>query len=200
MFHEPNLRAYPGGNGNSLLGDLIDATLAKYANLVTVPITSPTQDVLGQKQASRIAYDAALKSGAVSASIVPNTSVQLTAASGLTGTVTVPVTGAKGTTITWGASAGTASKEQYAGQPITYVTLAAGQSVTVSLSLDPRASSSPGAMSRRSGHDVTGRQALGSQPVRVRSGETPGSPVAKPPGPVERPGSKRGGATGRSAA
>jgi len=133
MFHEPNLRAYPGGNGKSLLGDLIDATLAKYANLVTVPITSPTQDGLGQKQASRIAYDAALKSGAVSASIVPNTSVQLTAAAGLKGTVTVPVTGAKGTTITWGSSAGTVSRETYAGQSITYVTLSAGQSVTVSL-------------------------------------------------------------------
>jgi len=133
MFHQPNLRAYSAGK--SLLGDLIDATLAKYSNLVTVPITSPTQDVLGQKQASRMAYDAAFKSGAVTASIVPNTSVTLSAAGGsLAGPVTVPVTGAKGTTITWGSTAGTVSKEQYAGQPITYVTLSAGQSVTVSLS------------------------------------------------------------------
>jgi hypothetical protein len=46
---------------------------------------------------------------------------------------------------------------------------------------------------------LPGRQALDGQPVGVRSGETPGSPVVKPPGPVERPGSKRGGATGRSA-
>ena len=35
--------------------------------------------------------------------------------------------------------------------------------------------------------------------MRVRSGETPRSPVAKPPVSVERPASKRGGATGRSA-
>ena len=127
MFHEPNLRAY--SSGHSLLGDLIDATLAKYSNLVTVPLTSPTQDVLGQKQASRMAYDAAFKSGLVSASIVPNTSVVLTAASGLQGTVTIPVTGAKATT-----ASAPVTKEQYAGQPITYVTLSAGQSVTLSLS------------------------------------------------------------------
>ncbi len=41
-------------------------------------------------------------------------------------------------------------------------------------------------------NDVTNRQAEGSQPVRVRSGETPRSPVAKPPCVVERPGAKRG--------
>jgi hypothetical protein len=37
-----------------------------------------------------------------------------------------------------------------------------------------------------------------SQPVRVRSGETPRSPVVKPPCVVERPGSKRGGANDQS--
>jgi hypothetical protein len=94
MFHEPNLRTYSAGK--SLLGDLIDATLAKYSNLVTVPLVSPTQDVLGQKQASRMAYDAAFKSGAVTASIVPNTSVTMSAASGLAGTVTGSVTGRRG--------------------------------------------------------------------------------------------------------
>ena len=34
--------------------------------------------------------------------------------------------------------------------------------------------------------------------MRVRSGETPRSPVAKPPCVVERPGSKRGGANDQS--
>jgi hypothetical protein len=41
-------------------------------------------------------------------------------------------------------------------------------------------------------HDVTERQAHGSQPVRVRSGETPGSPVAALPASGEIPGSRRG--------
>jgi hypothetical protein len=44
------------------------------------------------------------------------------------------------------------------------------------------------------------REAQGSQPVRVRSGETPGSPVVRPPCVAERRGAKRGGSTGRSAA
>jgi hypothetical protein len=43
-------------------------------------------------------------------------------------------------------------------------------------------------------HDVTERQAHGSQPVRVRPGETPGSPVARPPASGEIPGSRRGAA------
>ena len=43
-------------------------------------------------------------------------------------------------------------------------------------------------------HDVTERQAHGSQPVQVRSGETPGSPVARPPASGEIPASRRGAA------
>ena len=46
--------------------------------------------------------------------------------------------------------------------------------------------------------DITERQAHVSQPVEVRSGETPGSPVGKPPCVIERWGAKRGGATDRS--
>jgi hypothetical protein len=42
-------------------------------------------------------------------------------------------------------------------------------------------------------HDVTMRQAQGGPPVKVRSGEMPGSLVAKPPRVAERPGAKRGG-------
>src|SRR5665213_3140965 len=52
---------------------------------------------------------------------------------------------------------------------------------------------------QRSSHDITERQAHDDQPVRVRSGETPRSPVVKPPGSAEMPTSKRGGATWQSA-
>ncbi len=52
---------------------------------------------------------------------------------------------------------------------------------------------------RRQVHDVTEQQAHGSQPVRVRSGETPRSPVAEPPASIERSASKRGRASVRSA-
>jgi hypothetical protein len=56
------------------------------------------------------------------------------------------------------------------------------------------ASSSSGAEEHRKEehHDVTERQAHGSQPVGVRSGETPGSPVARPPASGEIPASRRG--------
>jgi hypothetical protein len=54
-------------------------------------------------------------------------------------------------------------------------------------------SSSGATTTRRSICDVTERQAQDGLPVRVRSGETPGSPVVKPPCVVERPGAKRGG-------
>jgi hypothetical protein len=56
------------------------------------------------------------------------------------------------------------------------------------LGLDPRVSSSSGRHQRRSGHDVAEREGLDSQPVRVRSGETPASSVAKPPASVESRG------------
>jgi len=46
---------------------------------------------------------------------------------------------------------------------------------------------------RRDGrHDVKERQVQDSLPVRVRSGEMPGSPVVMPPCVVERPGAERG--------
>jgi hypothetical protein len=45
--------------------------------------------------------------------------------------------------------------------------------------------------SRRGGDGVTERQAHGSQPVQVRSGEMPGFPVARLPASGESPPSKR---------
>src|SRR4029453_5386306 len=55
-------------------------------------------------------------------------------------------------------------------------------------------SSSSGAEEHRKveHYDVTERQAHGSQPVGVRSGETPGPPGAAPPGSGEIPGWRRG--------
>jgi len=119
MFHQPNLRAYDGTH--SLLGDLLDATLDKYSRLVTVPITSPTMNGLGVQQADRMLYNAAWKTGGLSASIVPGKTITLHSDRA----VTVPVTGL---------NAGKAyTVETYAGQKISYVTLAAGQTITLPL-------------------------------------------------------------------
>ena len=56
MFHQSNLRAYDGKN--SLLGDLINATLAKYDKMFALPIRSPSQHDTGLLMAARMAYNA----------------------------------------------------------------------------------------------------------------------------------------------
>ena len=122
MFHQTNLTAYDGVH--SLFSDLMDATMAKYSALVNVPIVSPTEDGLGVKQAMRMAYNDAWKNGGLSGSFVPGVSITLTAQKA----VTVPVTGLKAM------ASPTVTTENYGGQHISYVTLAAGQSVTLPLS------------------------------------------------------------------
>ncbi len=112
MFHAENLHAYDGIH--TLLGDLLDQTLQKYAQYYTLPIQFHTMDKLGQKVAARMQYNNA----GVTASTVPGISITLTAQKA----ATVPVTGLK-----------TDGAETYGGQAISYITLAAGQSVTLPL-------------------------------------------------------------------
>jgi hypothetical protein len=112
MFHQANLRAYDGLH--SLLGDLLDLALAKYTRISAVPIQSPTMDVLGQKFAARMAYNAA----GVTATIEPGVSITITAQKA----AVVPVTGLV-----------TRTSELYAGQYIGYVSVGAGQSVRIRL-------------------------------------------------------------------
>ena len=112
MFHQSNLRAYDGVH--TLLGDLLDATFAKYEALFNLPLLSPTMDVLGAKMANRTAYNVA----GVRATRNPNNTVTLRA----TKAATFPVTGLK-----------TTGSELYGGQYIKTVTLGAGQSVTITL-------------------------------------------------------------------
>ncbi|MDP9159610.1 MAG: hypothetical protein M3O09_05200, partial [Acidobacteriota bacterium] len=112
MFHQPNLRAYDGTH--SLLGDLIDLTFSKYGNLVTFPVLSPTQDTIGAKMSSRALYDTA----GVTGSFIAHQRVMITA----TQAATVPVTGLP-----------SPSAENYGGQTISHVSVAAGQTVTMPL-------------------------------------------------------------------
>ncbi|MFN8466041.1 MAG: hypothetical protein U0X20_10840 [Caldilineaceae bacterium] len=112
MFHQANVRAYDGTN--SLLGNLIDATLAKYSQLSNVPIQFITQHDIGVKMDERMTYNAA----GVTATLTPCQSIVLTSQSN----ARVPLTGvAYGTT------------ESFAGQNISYVDVTASQPVTVSL-------------------------------------------------------------------
>jgi hypothetical protein len=111
MFHQSNLRAYDGTH--TLLGDLLDLTLQKYQQLYNLPPLSPTMDQLGQTMARRMQYNAA----GVTASI---TGLTITLHAGQA--ARVPVTGL----LTLGA-------QSYGGQHISYLNLAAGQSLTLPL-------------------------------------------------------------------
>ena len=113
MFHQANTRDYDGG-GHSLLSDLLTATFGKYTAAATFPIVSPTMDDLAARVTSRMTFNA---SGVV-ATIQPQTSVTIS----VTAAATVPVTGLC-----------VPGAESYGGQTISYLPLAAGQSVTLSL-------------------------------------------------------------------
>ena len=125
MFHQPNLRDY-NGQGNTLLGDLLDAVANKYERLYNFPALSPTMNNLATTLQQRMNYNA---SGVVATRNANNT---------LTLTVTkaarIPVTGlVSGGVVSFTGVKPTISSETYAGQRITYVTLAAGASVTLKL-------------------------------------------------------------------
>ena len=112
MFHQSNLRAYDGTH--TLLGDLLDLTLQKYAQYYNLPILNQTMNALGQTVANWMQYTGA----GVTASIVPGVSITITAQKA----ARVPVTGLNMT-----------GSEVYGGQHISYVNLTAGQSVTLPL-------------------------------------------------------------------
>ena len=103
MFHQANLRAYDGRR--SLLGDLLDATFAKYTAAYNLPVRNLSQHDAGVLMARRMAYDASGVSGV----LVPCTSLTLSAPR----RAVVPITGIAADTT-----------ESYGGQTISYVELA----------------------------------------------------------------------------
>ena len=123
MFHQPNLRDY-NGLGNTLLGDLLDAVANKYERLYNFPALSPTMNNLAVLLQQRQAYN---ESGVVATRNANNT-VTLTVTKG----ARIPVTGlVNGGVVSYTGAAPSITAETYAGQRITYVTLAAGASVTL---------------------------------------------------------------------
>jgi len=112
MFHQANTRNY--GSGQSLLTDLHDSLLTKYAAASKVPIVSDTMDVLGNRVAMRMTYDRSQAAGVIGPGAQITVSV-VNAAS-------VPVTGLC-----------TATAETYAGDTIAYLDLPAGGAATFPL-------------------------------------------------------------------
>ncbi|MEX1019835.1 MAG: hypothetical protein WDZ49_09265 [Litorilinea sp.] len=111
MFHQANVRAYT--SNNSLLGDLIEATLAKYSRVYNLPILGLTQQEIGVRMAERMRYN---NSGA-RATLVPCESITLT----VDNAATVPITG-----LTHGDA-----PRVYGGQTTSFVALEAGASLTI---------------------------------------------------------------------
>jgi len=112
MFHQANLCAYDGIH--SLLGDLLDRTIAKYRRVLVLPVKSPTMTELGHLVQSRMTYNDA----GVAASFVPGSQLTL---SSVNDTV-VPVTGLC-----------SPSGEVYNGECISYVPVTGGQSTSFTL-------------------------------------------------------------------
>jgi peptidoglycan/xylan/chitin deacetylase (PgdA/CDA1 family) len=126
MFHQANMRAYDGTR--SLLGDLIDRTIAKYSTIYNLPPRSRTQRQIGNLMAQRMVLNDAVKpaTGApLTARIVPGTTTSTIVVNNPTGTaVTVPLTGVN--------LSGAASRETYGGQTTSRVVVNGnGASVTV---------------------------------------------------------------------
>ena len=113
MFHQSNLRAYD--NKNSLLGDLINATLAKYNSMYKLPIRSPSQHDTGLLMAARMTYN----DSGVSGRIVLGTTNSI--ALKTVKPVKAPLTG-----INYGTA-----KETYGGQTISTISLGANGTLTI---------------------------------------------------------------------
>ena len=113
MFHQSNLRADNGTN--SMLGDLIDATMKKYNSMYKLPIRSPSQHDAGVLMAARMAYNASGVSGQILLGATNSISLKTI------NPVEAPLTG-----ISYGNS-----KESYGGQTISTISLGANGAATI---------------------------------------------------------------------
>jgi hypothetical protein len=118
MFHQANLRAYDGVH--SLLGDLLDATVAKYEQLVNLPIRAWGLHDVGERLAGR----SVLAAGEVSATFGPGRELTMTASQ----PVIVPVTGIR-VGEDW---------EVYGDEVISYIAVEPDRPVKVTLVAAPR--------------------------------------------------------------
>lgn len=112
MFHQTNLDAYDGVN--TLLTDLLGATIAKYQAITNLPILSPAMQEIGELMKARANYNAS----GVRATWYPNGSVTIRVAQ----RAVVPITGLP-----------SAGAEQYGGQVISHVTVTPKSAVTIAV-------------------------------------------------------------------
>ena len=121
MFHQSNLYAYDGTH--FLLGELLDATIQKYASYMNLPVLSPTMDKLGERMKQRMTYNGA----GLEATWTPGVGLTLTAQKSCVVAISGVKYGASGAIDTF--TAGT--YRNYGNQFTSYVQVNAGQSVSV---------------------------------------------------------------------
>jgi len=122
MYHQPNLRSYDGKH--SLLGDLLDATFAKYSALYNVPVKSLRLDNIGKYMVNK----ALVRESGVTASLT-GTTVTITAKNG----ATIPVTGTIGTNKGYSLE----NSSWVKGETIAHIPLAAGQTFSFPVKVQP---------------------------------------------------------------
>ncbi len=115
MFHMNNLNDY--GEGRSLVADYVELLYGKYNALYAddIPVLTLRTQEIGEAMRARMAYNDAEVTGLLAC----GEAMTLTATSGA---VTLPLTG-----LNYGSQV-----ETYAGQPISYFTLGAGESEVIS--------------------------------------------------------------------
>jgi Polysaccharide deacetylase len=166
MFHQTNLHAYDGTH--TLMTDLLDQVIAKYAALRTLPIVSLPMDEMGARMQDRAARDPA----GVTATITPGKSITVRAAQA----VGVPVTGAAGP-----------GAEVYGAVTISRVAVSAGGEVTL-----PLVGGAPGAATTDAGARP---DAAVAADAGLADGGAAGSSTTRPQGAVTVPGASGGGCT-----
>jgi FlgD Ig-like domain len=125
MFHQSNLRAYDAVH--TLLGDLLDKTVTKYRALFNLPIRNLDLVAMGQWTQNRMDYNAA----GVQCSFVPSQ-----------GTITFSASRPCVVAVTGLCSS---SSENYGGQCISHIAVAAGQTVTMNAGMQTAAAPLPDA-------------------------------------------------------
>ncbi len=126
MFHQPNMCAYDGTR--SLLGDLIDTTLAKFSAISVLPPQSRQLRQIGNLMEQRMQLAGALSplsGAALTAKIIPGaTTSSIVLTNPTLGAVTVPITG-----VNWSTAV---SRETLGGQITSKIVVnPGGGSVTV---------------------------------------------------------------------
>jgi hypothetical protein len=131
MFHQPDLHfsvnTAPGmpstGQISSLLSDTYNQIFSLYKQVYNLPVLSPTLDQAGQAMQSRNAYNLSNVTASIIGAGGPNATISVTVPSSASvPSAIIPVTGLN-----------SAGAEVYGGQYISYISVTAGQTITLPL-------------------------------------------------------------------